>query len=346
MRRLFKDRLNCDFSEKYDAGFAIRAGLNHDLCVVPQRARNSEYRVSLKPGKGWLKRNFLTQVYLPSLFTRRKGTAHQPEFPPLAADDICLTWIGHASFLIQWRGLNILVDPIWSLWLKIIKRIRRPGFPLKHLPAIDLVLVTHAHFDHLDRKTLRRIAAWQPIVVPEGVGNLVHDLGFNRIYELTPWESLCVGEVEVTLTPCHHWGARVLHDSHRGFGGFHLKLGSRTIFHCGDSAYFPGFSEIGDRLRTEIALLPIGAYDPPSRREVHMNPEQAVKAFTELKADVMVPMHYGSFRLSFEPLDEPLYRLKAAVAKYGMEGKVVIMEEGIPALFYGASITSSRATGR
>jgi L-ascorbate metabolism protein UlaG (beta-lactamase superfamily) len=300
---------------------------------VSQFARNSEHRVSLKPGKGWLQRNFITQVYLPSLFTRRKGTPHLPQFPQLAPDDICLTWIGHASFLIQWRGFNILVDPIWSLWLKIIKRIRRPGFPLKHLPAIDLVLVTHAHFDHLDRRTLRRIAAWQPIVVPDGVGNLVHDLGFETVHELMPWESLSVGEIQVTLTPCHHWGARVLHDSHRGFGGFHLKLGSRTIFHCGDSAYFPGFSEIGARLPTEIALLPIGAYDPPSRREVHMNPEQAVQAFRELKADVMVPMHYGSFRLSFEPPEEPLHRLRAEVQKFEMQGKVVVMEEGVPTVF-------------
>jgi L-ascorbate metabolism protein UlaG (beta-lactamase superfamily) len=335
-----------DFSKKDEPVFAILTGLNHDLRSVPERTTNNEYRVGLKPGKGWLRRNFITQVYLPSLFTRRKGTARRPDFPALSADDICLTWIGHASFLIQWRGLNILVDPIWSLWLKIVKRIRRPGFPLNHLPAIDLVLVTHAHFDHLDRKTLRKIAACQPIVVPDGVGNLVHDLGFDRVHELTPWESLSVADIEVTLTPCHHWGARVLHDSHRGFGGFHVRLGSRTIFHCGDSAYFPGFSEIGSRLRTEIALLPIGAYDPPSRREVHMNPEQALKAFAELNASLMIPMHYGSFRLSFEPPEEPLNRLKAEMSKYGIEGKVVIMEEGIPTIFSREPAISSRATKR
>jgi L-ascorbate metabolism protein UlaG (beta-lactamase superfamily) len=309
---------------------------------VSRSARNIEHRVSLKPGKGWLQRNFITQVYLPSLFTRRKGTAHLPEFPELDPDDICLTWIGHSSFLIQWRGLNIVVDPIWSLWLKIVKRIRRPGFPLKHLPAIDLVLVTHAHFDHLDRRTLRRIAAWQPIVVPHGVGNLVHDLGFNRVHELKPWEFLSIKDVQITLTPCHHWGARVLHDSFRGFGGFHIKLGPRTIFHCGDSAYFSGFSEIGERLRTEIALMPIGAYDAPSRREVHMNPEQAVKAFAELRADIMIPMHYGSFRLSFEPPEEPLRRLKAEVRKYEMEGKVVVLEEGVPTVFRDGSLLSHR----
>jgi len=314
----------------FDLGFAISGQFNNDLGVV---LKNQGHRVGLKPGKGWLRRNFITKVYLPSLFTRRKGTAHRPKFPELGPEEVCLTWIGHASFLIGWRGLNILVDPIWSLWLKVIKRIRRPGFPLHHLPAIDLVLVTHAHFDHLDRRTLRKIAAFQPIIVPNGVGNLVHDLGFNRVHELSPWETLHIGEVGITLTPCHHWGARVLHDSHRGFGGFHLKLGTRTIFHCGDSAYFSGFSEIGERLPTEIALLPIGAYDPPMAREVHMNPEEAIRAFTELNAQIMVPMHYGSFRLSFEPLEEPLKRLRAGIKGRRIEEKVVVMEEGVPSVF-------------
>jgi L-ascorbate metabolism protein UlaG (beta-lactamase superfamily) len=235
--------------------------------------------------------------------------------------------------LIGWKGLNILVDPIWALWLKLIKRMKRPGVQLRHLPEIDLVLVTHAHFDHLDRRTLRKIAALQPIIVPQGVGSLVHGLGFKLVHELAPWESLNVGGIGVTLTPCHHWGARVLHDRYRGFGGFHLKLGSRTIFHCGDSAYFPGFNEIGERLPSEIALLPIGAYDAPSKREVHMNPEEAVRAFRELKAKIMVPMHYGTFRLSFEPPEEPLERLRAEVKRNKIEDRLVVMEEGMPTVF-------------
>jgi L-ascorbate metabolism protein UlaG (beta-lactamase superfamily) len=250
----------------------------------------------------------------------------------LEGDDLCLTWIGHASFLISWRGLNILVDPIWSLWLKVIKRIRRPGIRIDHLPAIDLVLVTHAHFDHLDRRTLRRVASAQPIVVPRGVGNLVHDLGFDRVHELREWEHLDVGDVTITLTPCHHWGARVLHDRDRGFGGFHLRLGQRSVFHCGDSAYFAGFKKIGARLPVEIALLPIGAYEPPSRREVHMNPEEAVQAFQELGAKFMVPMHYGSFRLSYEPLHEPLERLRRQVQQHQLESVVRILQEGVPTI--------------
>jgi len=299
---------------------------------VLSELRKDGHRVGLRPGRGWLRRNFFTEVYVPSLFTRRQGRPARPLFPNLQGEDLCLTWIGHASFLISWRGLNILVDPIWSLWLKVIKRIRRPGIRIDHLPAIDLVLVTHAHFDHLDRRTLRRVASAQPIVVPQGVGNLVHDLGFDRVHELCEWEHLDIGDVTITLTPCHHWGARVLHDRHRGFGGFHVRLGHRTVFHCGNSAYFDGFKKIGARLPVEIALLPIGAYEPPSRREVHMNPEEAVRAFRELGAKYMVPMHYGSFRLSYEPLHEPLERLRRQVQKHQLEDAVKILREGFPTI--------------
>jgi L-ascorbate metabolism protein UlaG (beta-lactamase superfamily) len=297
---------------------------------VLRELRETGHRVGLRPGKGWLRRNFFTEVYIPSLFTRRQGKPTRPLFPNLEGEDLCVTWIGHASFLISWRGLNILVDPIWSMWLKVVKRIRRPGIRIDHLPAIDLVLVTHAHFDHLDRRTLRRVAAAQPIVVPRGVGNLVHDLGFDRVHELRQWEHLDIGDITITLTPCHHWGARVLHDRHRGFGGFHLRLGQRTVFHCGDSAYFAGFKEIGARFPVEIALLPIGSYEAFSRREVHMNPEEAVRAFQELRAKYMVPMHYGSFRLSYEPLHEPLERLRREVKQRQLEAAVKILNEGVP----------------
>jgi L-ascorbate metabolism protein UlaG (beta-lactamase superfamily) len=287
-------------------------------------------RVGLRPASDWHKRNFLTSVLIPSFFTKRIGDRAQPFFPPIRNGEICLTWIGHASFLIQTAEVNVLVDPNWSMWLKVIKRLKRPGIHIDHLPSIDFVLVTHAHFDHLDRRTLRRIAADQPIVVPVGVGNLVHDLGFNIVHQLDDWQRLELGPLCVSLTPCHHWGARFLADSHRGFGGFVIEANGRSIFHCGDSAYFPGFKEIGNRYKTEIALLPIGAYDPPSGREVHMNPEEAVQAFLELGAERLVPMHYGTFRLGYEPLDEPPARLLAEARRHGIQDKVLLMTEGHP----------------
>ncbi len=290
-------------------------------------------KVGLKPAKGWNKRNFLTEVLIPSLFTKRLGGHLEALFPDLQDDEFGLTWIGHASFLIQTRGLNILVDPNWAKWLKVIKRIKHPGLHLHDLPAIDLVLVTHAHFDHLDRKTLREVAEDQPIVVPFEVGNLVHDLGFKSVHELQYWESYQHGPVKITLTPCHHWGARMLHDSHRGFGGFVIEVNGRSIFHCGDTAYFDGFAEIGSRHNIDLALMPIGAYDPPSGREVHMNPEEAVRSFLELKAKTLIPMHYGTFRLSYEPLHEPPERLLTCAREHGIEHCVAVMTEGQPRVF-------------
>jgi L-ascorbate metabolism protein UlaG (beta-lactamase superfamily) len=299
----------------------------------PAHKATGATKVGLKPKNGWHKRNFLTEVLIPSLFARRLGRHEVPVFPPLNGGELGVTWIGHASFLLQLENQSLLIDPNWAKWLKVIKRIRHPGLQLHDLPAIDLVLVTHAHFDHLDRRTLRNVAADQPIVVPFEVGNLVHDLGFRSVHELHYWERYEHGPLRITLTPCHHWGARMLHDSHRGFGGFIVEAAGRTIFHCGDTAYFDGFREIGARHKIDVALLPIGAYDPPTGRDVHMNPEEAVQAFQDLGAQWMVPMHYGSFRLSYEPLDEPVERLRACARKHGIEERVAIMTEGTPKVF-------------
>ena len=287
-------------------------------------------QVELRPRPDWHRRNYLAEVLIPSLFVKRAGDYTPPVFPKIQPGQIGITWIGHASFLIQTHDTNILIDPNWAKWLKVIKRLKKPGFEIQHLPQIDAVLVTHAHFDHLDRRTLRKIAADQPIVVPIGVGNLVHDLGFHIVHELDYWESVGLGPVNVSLTPCYHWGARFLADLHRGFGGFAITVSDRTIFHCGDSAFFPGFREIGERHKIDIALLPIGAYDAPTGREVHMNPEEAIRTFIELRAKTLVPMHYGTFRLGYEPMDEPLERLLKSARDQGVKDKVLVMTEGKP----------------
>jgi len=301
--------------------------------AAERKAAAKARKVGLKPAVGWHKRNFVTEVLIPSLFTRRLGQKKSALLPKLKAGELCLTWIGHASFLIQTPHANLLVDPNWAKWLKVIKRQRNPGMEIRDLPSIDLVLVTHAHFDHLDRRTLRRVAEDQPIVVPFDVGSLVRGLGFESIHELDYWKTYEHAGARITLTPCRHWGARMLHDSHRGFGGYIIELEGRTIFHCGDTAFFDGFKEIGERFKIDVALLPIGAYDPPSGRSVHMNPEEAVQAFLDLRASRMVPMHYGTFRLSYEPPEEPVERLRAAALKLGIADRLDIMTEGIPAIF-------------
>jgi L-ascorbate metabolism protein UlaG (beta-lactamase superfamily) len=268
-----------------------------------------------------------------ALLTRRKGQHLRPTFPRLAQGQVAITWIGHASFLVQFTDLNVLIDPNFANWLFFLKRIKRCGLRIEHLPPIDLVLLTHAHFDHFHKPTLRRLPHPKIAVMPWRVGDLALDLGFERVIELEWWESFSHNDWTVTLTPSKHWGARTLHDIHRGYGGFVLEHQGRRIYHAGDSAYFHGFQQIGRRLPPEIALLPIGASHPESFRRVHMGPDQAIKAFKALRAQTLIPMHYGAFRLSFEELDEPPRWLLELAEEQGITSRVSVLQEGCPQVF-------------
>jgi L-ascorbate metabolism protein UlaG (beta-lactamase superfamily) len=251
-------------------------------------------------------------------------------------DELGVTFIGHSSFLLQVAGRKILVDPVFSKRLIVLRRQRRPGLRIDGLPPIDLVLLTHAHMDHLDIASLRRViratrrltGGTPEVVVPRGVEDLVDRLGFRTIHGLRWWEDAEVAGLKITMTPCKHWGARLFRDVHRGYGGYVIEGGGQRIYHSGDTAYFEGFSEIGARLKPEVALLPIGAYFPDSHRSVHTSPEEAVRGFVDLGAKRMVPMHYGTFRLGREPMNEPLERLEAEALRLGIKGRVKVLEEG------------------
>jgi len=287
----------------------------------------------LTPSKHFNPGTFFREMVWKTLLTRRTGQYRRPAFPKLNYGQVAITWIGHASFLIQFTDLNVLIDPNFANWLFLLKRIKRSGLKIQHLPPIDLILLTHAHFDHFHKPTLRRLPRPKIGVMPWGVGDLALNLGFERVIELEWWESFSQKDWTVTLTPSKHWGARVLRDHHRGYGGFILEHQGRRIYHAGDSAYFHGFEQIGRRLPPEIALLPIGAYHPESFRRVHMGPDQAVRAFTDLRAKYLVPMHYGSFRLSFEDIDEPPRWLLEVAEKEKLTRNVNILEEGVPRVF-------------
>ena len=292
--------------------------------------------VGLRPTKGWSRRNFnfVRRIMLPQMFSLRTNTPLRPDLLSHDTGEFQVTWIGHASFLIQTEGLNILVDPVWSRWLGLLKRVRNPGLEIEDLPPIHAVLITHAHFDHLHLRALKRIGAGQPVIVPRGVGGLVRGRGFGEIIELDLWGKVQVGPLEITFTPSRHWGARMVHDSHRGFGGFLIRNESgRTVYHCGDSAYFDGFIRIGQEADIDLAMMPIGAYEAMSGRDVHLNPEQALTAFRDLRAKHMVPMHYGTFPLGGEPMDEPLLRLRAASGEQKLEHAVTVLAEGQPVKF-------------
>ena len=297
---------------------------------APPRRKLPRSFKDLTPAKHFNPRTFFQEMILKGWFTKRTGAHRPPIFPRLRHGQVAVTWIGHASFLIQFNDLNVLVDPNFANWLFLLKRLKRSGLRVQDLPPIDLVLLTHAHYDHFHKPTLRKLDHPKIGVMPWGVGDLAKNLGFERIVELDWWESFSQRDWKVTFTPSKHWGARTLHDSHRGYGGFVLEHQGRKIYHAGDSAYFDGFKEIGEKLHPEIALLPIGAYHPESFRKVHMGPDEAMTAFKDLRAKIFVPMHYGTFKLSFEDMAEPPRWLKEIAAQQKLTARLKILDEGVP----------------
>ena len=274
-----------------------------------------------------------------SALTPRTGTTRSPVLS--GRGQLGITFIGHSSFFLQLGGQNFVIDPNFAQWLFVLKRLRRPGLRIADLPAIDAVLVSHAHFDHLHRPSLRAIAratrrkcGRAPVlIVPRHLHDLVFDLGYEKTVELGWWQSVAIGEVEITAVPANHWGARIIRDMHRGFCGFVLRSSGHSVYHSGDTAYFEGFSEIASRLSPEIALLPIGAYQPPSFRAVHMSPEDALQAFRDMRARLLIPMHYGTFKLSQEPMEEPAQRLLQEAERLNLLDRVLVMEEGVTQTF-------------
>jgi L-ascorbate metabolism protein UlaG (beta-lactamase superfamily) len=287
----------------------------------------------LTPSKAFNPRTFFREMVWKAFLTPRTGQHKKPVFPKLTKGQVALTWIGHASFLVQFTDLNVLIDPNFANWLFLLKRIKRSGLRIEDLPPVDLVLLTHAHFDHFHKPSVRKLPHPKIGVMPWGMGDLARDLGFERIGELDWWESFSHGDWKVTLTPCKHWGARVLRDHHRGYGGFVLEHQGRKIYHAGDSAYFDGFKQIGHYFAPEIALLPIGAYRPESFRNVHMGPDEAIKVFQDLRSKWFVPMHYGTFRLSFEDMEEPPRWLRQIAEAKGLSHHIRMLEEGTPEMF-------------
>jgi L-ascorbate metabolism protein UlaG (beta-lactamase superfamily) len=269
-----------------------------------------------------------------SAFCPMAGESRPPVL--VTPGELGITFIGHSSFLVQIDGRNLLIDPVFATRLIALRRMRRPGVRIRDLPPIDVALLSHAHMDHLNRPSLRRVVRHTrrltgraPVaVVPWGVEDLVSDLGFSRIVTLEWWQSKHIGGLDVTMTPSRHWGARFFKDTHRGFGGYVIHGGSHTIYHSGDTAYFDGFAKIGKRLEPQIALLPIGAYRPDSYRAVHTSPEEALQGFLDLGAQQMIPMHYGTFRLSREPMEEPVQRLMAAAEAAGVAARICVLREG------------------
>jgi L-ascorbate metabolism protein UlaG (beta-lactamase superfamily) len=243
--------------------------------------------------------------------------------PPEAPSDVVLTFVGHSTFLIQTPAGNLITDPVyvdragpWSLFGP--RRVRRPAVAFDDLPEIDVVLLSHNHYDHCDLRTLRALARrFDPIAItPLGNARLLRKAGFGRIAEPDWWqETAATSSIAVTATPAHHFSARTPFDRNRAlWSGFMIAVAGRRVYFAGDTAYAPFFRDIRERLGApDVSLIPIGAYEPRwFMRSVHMNPEEAVQAHVDLESRESIAMHFGTFQLTTEGIDEPLRALERA----------------------------------
>jgi L-ascorbate metabolism protein UlaG (beta-lactamase superfamily) len=252
--------------------------------------------------------------------------------------EVVVTFVGHATFLIQAAATNLLVDPVYSQRASPFifagpRRARAPGVRFDDLPLISLVLLSHNHYDHCDLGTLRLLERrFHPTVVtPRGNGRLLRSAGIRQVEEMDWWESSSAAPLPITVTPAQHFSARGPFDRNRAlWGGFLIEVGGHRILHAGDSGYGPHFREIAARLGPiDLALLPIGAYEPRwFMKDIHMNPAEAVQAHLDLAARQSIAMHFGTFQLTPEGIDEPVWELSKALQERGVPAERFRTVEG------------------
>jgi len=251
------------------------------------------------------------------------NAAYPPPVQNIAEGGVGVTFIGHSTFLLRLPGLNVLTDPIFSKRCSPVKfagpaRVRAPGLAIKDLPNIDLLLLSHNHYDHCDIASLRQLRRRFPAMrIVTSLGNAAY-LASKRIkgaVEMDWWQEEKFAGTRITAVPARHFAARSLSDRNKTlWAGFVLEHGGTKIYFAGDTGYTKFFKEIAERLGPpDLALLPIGAYEPRwFMGPVHMNPEDAVKAFADLGAKRAIGMHFGAFQLTAEAIDAPLQDLAAA----------------------------------
>jgi len=256
-------------------------------------------------------------------------TVHRIRSPRTARGECVVTWVGHSTFLIQCDGLNILTDPVWSERCAPVqwagpRRIVPPGVPFGELPPVDIVLQSHDHYDHFDDWSVRAIARAHPHAhwyTPLGVGRRLRSRGVTHLTELDWWQRVDADQLQVTCVPAQHFSGRTPFDRNTTlWSGFVLRIHDHTLYFVADTGWHDGFSDIATQCGPfDVVLMPVGAYDPRWIMEpVHLNPEEAVRAFGQLclphpaSRPVMIAMHWGTFVLTDEPVDEPPLRTRAA----------------------------------
>ena len=265
-----------------------------------------------------------------------KEGVNNPDWLKQNRKQFSVTWIGHSTLLVQMDGINILTDPIFSERCSPFsfigpKRIMPPGLPFDSLPPIDLVLISHDHYDHLDKKTIKALGNKPFYLVPMGVGQILHSWGITRYAEMDWQDRIVFNKVEIICTPAQHFSGRTpFNQNGTLWASWLLKGPSVTFYFGGDTGYFPGFTDIARQCGAiDFAALPIGAYAPRwFMKSVHMNPDDALKAFNDLQANIFIPIHWGTFRLSDEPMEEPPELLMQKAEALGIANRIWLLKHG------------------
>lgn len=266
----------------------------------------------------WLGRGQGGYRFLDHLFSRASASVHRPAFANWEKLQLSAAWIGHATVLLRIGGKTILTDPVMGshvgLGLGLAtggpSRLIAPALRLSELPKLDLILISHAHYDHLDRPTLARLPKNVPVITSARTRDLIDDLGFTDVKELNWGDSTRIDNLVVRAWEVRHWGARTQLDHHRTACSFLLEADGKRVLFGGDTAFGRQFASAG---KVDLAVLGIGAYDPWEAG--HATPEQAWLMADEMGADFVLPMHHSTFRLSHEPMAEPIARLFGAAGR-------------------------------
>jgi len=242
---------------------------------------------------------------------------------------LAVTFVGHASVMLTTAKARILIDPFLGQFLFGLRRTEAPCLSVADAKEVSLVLISHAHRDRLHLPSLGQLPRRAAIVTPPRCVSLVASLGFARVVELAPGQAFEHSDVKVTAVAARHDGRRGLFDrGWRAAGGYIVEHAGASVYYAGDTAYFSGFEDIGRRMHPDVALLPIAGYDPPALRADHLSPMDALQAFHDLGAKLLVPVAYGSFPLGYEPMEEPLSWLAELCHERGFADRLVVLRPG------------------
>lgn len=247
---------------------------------------------------------------------------------PVAAGQLAITFGGHATVLARYSTLGIAFDPMLGNWVRGVRRAVQPGLASVDFNEVGLVLISHRHADHLHRPTLKRIPRAATVVVPAGGAAGLARLGFARVVELQPGIDLELRGVQITAAATSHGSSALA----RGLS-YVVRGDGPSLYLCGDSGYFSGYADLGERFSPDIAMLPIGGFVPASFRDRHMSPLDAMFAFEDLRSRLLIPIHHSAFALSYERLEEPLRWLGEVATARGACDKVRVLEAGETARF-------------